>query len=651
MSTYLESINIDGTDFQLAVVSKPKQIPILGVYGPNKWHLHNKQNPILDLGYMSTMIGDWSVDLGAYNETKNDGEIVLGSYNRSWSGSNSAEKTKFSIGAYNLRDNNGLIPPQSTERKNLFEIMQNGDVYVNGLGDYDGTNGGNIHTNSLQKVINNKANISALSNYLPLSGGILTGDIKLGENISTGDSYKLILQGTDSNTTISANQQGYLDIQCAETFFTINGGYGYINGNEILTSASYFSDFISPNDIGAAASSHTHSASDITSGTLAIERIPTGTTSSTVALGNHTHSNYLTSSSLSGYATQSWVEDQGYLTSVPAQSWSSITGKPSTFTPAAHNQASNTITALTGYSEGTATTTLTATMSLNAALASLQNQIQGKASSLSDLGVTATAAEINKLDGLTATTTELNYVDGVTSNIQTQLNGKSARTHNHSYATTSVGGFMSAADKTKLDGIRDGADSVSFNGSLSSGTKIGTIEINGVTTTIYVPTNIDTKNTTGTSNSDSKLYLAGGTSQSSTGVVTYSNSSVYTQSGQLYASVMNTTNGFYETSDARLKNFKDDVKALEVVSEIPTKYFTWKKDKVNENMDPQLHIGTSAQEIQKIYPDLVSENGDGHLTVDYARLSVVALAAIKELKMEIDELKNKIIGGLNTYGN
>lgn len=37
---------------------------------------------------------------------------------------------------------------------------------------------------------------------------------------------------------------------------------------------------------------HTHSASDITSGQLAIARIPTGTTSSTVALGNHTHSEY-----------------------------------------------------------------------------------------------------------------------------------------------------------------------------------------------------------------------------------------------------------------------------------------------------------------------------------------------------------------------
>jgi hypothetical protein len=39
-------------------------------------------------------------------------------------------------------------------------------------------------------------------------------------------------------------------------------------------------------------------------------------------------------------------------------------------------------------------------------------------------GVTASTAELNIMDGVTATTTELNYTDGVTSNIQTQLNDK-----------------------------------------------------------------------------------------------------------------------------------------------------------------------------------------------------------------------------------
>lgn len=50
---------------------------------------------------------------------------------------------------------------------------------------------------------------------------------------------------------------------------------------------------------------------------------------------------------------------------------------------------------------------------------------------LGSFGITATAAELNKLDGCTATVTELNYLDGVTSNIQTQLNGKAASSHSH----------------------------------------------------------------------------------------------------------------------------------------------------------------------------------------------------------------------------
>src|SRR5690606_2278853 len=41
---------------------------------------------------------------------------------------------------------------------------------------------------------------------------------------------------------------------------------------------------------GKADAEHQHSAADITSGTLDIGRIPTGSSSSTVALGNHNHS-------------------------------------------------------------------------------------------------------------------------------------------------------------------------------------------------------------------------------------------------------------------------------------------------------------------------------------------------------------------------
>lgn len=58
----------------------------------------------------------------------------------------------------------------------------------------------------------------------------------------------------------------------------------------------------------------------------------------------------------------------------------------------------------------------------------------------------------------------------------------------YNVATTGANGLMSSSDKSKLDGIQAGADAVSFSRSLSSGTKIGTININGTNTDIYAPT-------------------------------------------------------------------------------------------------------------------------------------------------------------------
>ena len=56
------------------------------------------------------------------------------------------------------------------------------------------------------------------------------------------------------------------------------------------------------------------------------------------------------------------------------------------------------------------------------------NSGSGGASSLSDFGITATA-------------TELNYMDGVTSNVQTQLDGKASSTHTQSASYVSAGTF------------------------------------------------------------------------------------------------------------------------------------------------------------------------------------------------------------------
>ncbi len=65
---------------------------------------------------------------------------------------------------------------------------------------------------------------------------------------------------------------------------------------------------------------------------------------------------------------------------------------------------------------------------------------------LGNLGITATASELNKLDGATVTTQEINYLDGVSSSIQTQLNGKvpTSRTVNSKALSSNI--TLSAAD-------------------------------------------------------------------------------------------------------------------------------------------------------------------------------------------------------------
>lgn len=86
---------------------------------------------------------------------------------------------------------------------------------------------------------------------------------------------------------------------------------------------------------------------------------------------------------------------------------------------------------------------------------------------LGSFGITATAAELNKLDGVTATATELNYVDGVTSNIQTQLDNKAAESHTHTVANISDL-TATATELNYMDGVTSGVQA-QLDGKAESG--------------------------------------------------------------------------------------------------------------------------------------------------------------------------------------
>ena len=105
-------------------------------------------------------------------------------------------------------------------------------------------------------------------------------------------------------------------------------------------------------------------------------------------------------------------------------------------------------------------------------------------------------------------------------------------------------------------------------------------------------------------------------------------------SGSMYAV------DFETTSDNRLKDFVSDIHVdFKSLKQIPKKYYYWK----DKSMGEDLQLGTSAQELAKIYPECVhyDETNDRY-SVNYQKLSIVALAAIDKLHDRISELESKL---------
>ena len=124
------------------------------------------------------------------------------------------------------------------------------------------------------------------------------------------------------------------------------------------------------------------------------------------------------------------------------------------------------------------------------------------------------------------------------------------------------------------------------------------------------------------------LYIVGSTSKiGSTASLNTSSTDIYMQGGEIYAA-----------SDETLKNFGEDIEVdFDKLAEIPKVYYTWKTD-----VDNKQQIGTSAQKLREIYPELVSESEDGKLAVSYEKLSVIALSAVDKLHKENEELKERL---------
>jgi hypothetical protein len=95
----------------------------------------------------------------------------------------------------------------------------------------------------------------------------------------------------------------------------------------------------------------------------------------------------------------------------------------------------------------------------------------------------------------------------------------------------------------------------------------------------------------------------------------------------------------YYSSDKRLKdNIKPIENALDKVCKLGGYEFDWNaKQDVYEGHD----IGVIAQEVEAVFPELVTDRDNGFKAVKYEKLVPALIEAIKELKAEVESLKSK----------
>ena len=250
------------------------------------------------------------------------------------------------------------------------------------------------------------------NNYVLPSAGASLGGVKTGGDVTIASG--VITVNDDSHNHVISNVDG---LQSALDGKAANGH----NHDGIYYTESEVDTLLS----GKANSSHTHTIANVSG----------------------------LQSALDGKASSSHGTHVSYSTTAPVMDGTASVGTASAVARSDHKHPTDTS---------------------RAAQASLDSHTSNKSNphgvTLAQLGVTATATELNSLDGITATVTELNYVDGVTSSIQTQLNGKAASSHTHNYAgSSSAGGSANSANKLAtartISLTGDVTGSTSFDGS------------------------------------------------------------------------------------------------------------------------------------------------------------------------------------------
>ena len=111
--------------------------------------------------------------------------------------------------------------------------------------------------------------------------------------------------------------------------------------------------------------------------------------------------------------------------------------------------------------------------------------------------------------------------------------------------------------------------------------------------------------------------------------------------GSIYATG-NITAFWAAPSDERLKeNVRTIENALDKVKQISGVLYDWTEEAQPKGL-PKADTGVIAQAVQKVLPEVITTNDEGYLGVRYEKLTGLIIEAIKELSVQVEEIKKKL---------
>jgi hypothetical protein len=199
---------------------------------------------------------------------------------------------------------------------------------------------------------------------------------------------------------------------------------------------------------------------------------------------------------------------------------------------------------------------------------------------------------------------------------------------------------MSTNDKNKLDGIDDGAQvNISTDLSWTSGTTAGPRVNSSTGADAVMPT--ASASASGAVTTGTQTWAGNKTFNNNVRVASFGvNTAASGTAGEIRAT--NNITAFF--SDDRLKTRLSLVEdALEKINTLDAFFYIPNKTATDLGYKEEKYIGLSAQQVNKIFPEIVKPApiDDKYLTIQYDKLIPVLVAAIKEIKKEIDLMQKK----------